>query len=195
MATWFTSDTHLGHANIIKHCARPFHDADEMDRALIENWNARVAPGDDVWHLGDFAFRNGKAASSYLVQLNGRKHLVWGNHDSNQIRTLPQWTSSQPYAEITVEDQRLVLFHYAMRVWNKLHYGALHLYGHSHGTLSGTSRSCDVGTDCWQYAPVSLAEIKERLAILPEAHEITVTGEACRRLARNGTRRDDPFRD
>lgn len=177
MTTWFTSDTHLGHANIIKHCARPFADADEMDHAIIANWNARVRHNDDVWHLGDFAFRNGKAAASYLGRLNGRKHLVWGNHDSNQVRGLRQWTSSQPYAEITIDGQRLVLCHYAMRVWNKLHYGALHLYGHSHGSLTGTSRSCDVGVDCWDFRPISIDEILARMAAQPEATELTITGQ------------------
>lgn len=176
MTTWFTSDTHFGHAKIIKHCARPFANADAMDEALIVNWNSRVGENDDVWHLGDFAFRNARAASGYLRRLNGRKHFIWGNHDNRQIRGLPLWASSQPYAEISVEGQRLVLFHYALRVWNKLRHGALHLYGHSHGNLPGTSLSCDVGTDCWNYAPVSLDEIKQRLASFPEAHEIAITG-------------------
>ena len=32
-------------------------------------------------------------------------------------------------------EQDIVLCHYAMRVWQKSHYGAWMLYGHSHGTL------------------------------------------------------------
>jgi calcineurin-like phosphoesterase family protein len=94
----------------------------------------------------------------------GRIHLIWGNHDSNQVRNLPRWVSSQPYAEISVDGTNLVLFHYAMRVWNRSHHGALHLYGHSHNTLPGDSGSCDVGVDAWDFRPVSLIEIKEKLA-------------------------------
>jgi calcineurin-like phosphoesterase family protein len=54
-----------------------------------------------------------------------------------------------------------------MRTWNKRHHGAIHLYGHSHGTLPGDAQSCDVGVDCWDFYPVSLAQIKARLAESP----------------------------
>jgi calcineurin-like phosphoesterase family protein len=165
--TWFTSDTHYGHANIIKHCARPFTSADAMDEALIAAWNARVAPNDVVWHLGDFAFRSATAYTDFLRRLNGRKHLIHGNHDSVQGRVAPGWESSQAYAEITIDSQPLVLFHYALRVWNRVGKGAIHLFGHSHGALLGDRQSCDVGVDAWNYQPVLLDEIKQRLETLP----------------------------
>lgn len=174
MAIFFTSDTHFGHKNIIHHCARPFGSVEEMDDKLIENWNARVRPDDDVWHLGDFCFRNAKNAETYLLRLNGRKHLVWGNHDPDKVRTLPHWASSQPYAEIKINRQRIVLFHYAMRVWNQSHRGSIQLFGHSHGNLNGTHRSLDVGCDCWNYRPVAFGEILERLGSLPEAHTLPI---------------------
>lgn len=168
MATFFTSDTHLGHANIIKHCNRPFASVGEMDGVIIANWNAVVRPGDDVWHLGDFAHRNSKSASSYLARLAGRKHLIWGNHDSAETRGLSGWSSSRAMAEIAVDGTRIVLLHYAMKVWPRSHHGALHFYGHSHGTLPGDGQSLDVGVDCWDLRPVRLAEIGRRLATLPE---------------------------
>ena len=55
MTTWFTSDLHFGHANIIEYSGRPFRDVDHMNRALIERWNALVQPADTVWVLGDVA--------------------------------------------------------------------------------------------------------------------------------------------
>lgn len=57
-STWFTSDTHFGHSNIIAYCSRPFGSAEEMDRVLIQNWNARIRQGDTVYHLGDLAWQH-----------------------------------------------------------------------------------------------------------------------------------------
>ncbi len=166
--TWFTSDLHLGHSQIIKHCSRPFADSREMDGALIANWNAVVQADDDVWVVGDFAFRGTKSPGSYLARLTGRKHLIHGNHDSQECREHPAWTSSQAMAELTVDGMRIVLLHYSMRVWPRSHHGSLHLYGHSHGQLPGDRQSCDVGVDAWDYRPVQLSEIRWKLATLPK---------------------------
>jgi calcineurin-like phosphoesterase family protein len=170
MTVWFTSDTHFGHANIVKYSNRPFASVLEMDEALIANWNARVRPNDEVWHLGDFTFKAEAEATLYLNRLNGLKHLIWGNHDSERVRSLALWASSQPYAELSMNGKRIVLLHYGLRVWNRSHHGALHFYGHSHGSLPGDRQSCDVGVDnpVCRYAPWRLEEIERHLAALPE---------------------------
>ena len=53
---YYTSDLHLGHANIIKLCKRPFSDVDEMNAVLISNWNNRVTNGDTVYISGDLMY-------------------------------------------------------------------------------------------------------------------------------------------
>lgn len=166
MNTYFTSDTHFGHANIIKYCNRPFADAAEMDRALISNWNNRVMPGDRVFHLGDFSLSSGGSALNYLNKLNGEIHLIIGNHEKEAMAVRNHFASVQPMLELSVDGQRMVLCHYAMRVWNKSHRGAWHLYGHSHGTLPDDpeSLSFDIGVDCWNYHPVSMEQIRARMA-------------------------------
>ena len=62
--------------------------------------------------------------------------------------------------------QRIVLSHYAMRIWDRSHFGTWHLFGHSHGSMPDdpTSRSLDVGVDVWNYRPVSYEQIKARMA-------------------------------
>lgn len=170
MKTWFTADTHFGHKRIIELCNRPFSSVEEMDEKMIANWNARVGEKDIVWHLGDFAFAH---QDQYLPRLNGQfKYLLKGNHDhKNRVRD-SGWSLLLPsYYETYVEEQFLVLCHYGLRVWNKSHHGAIHLYGHSHGNLPGDSACCDVGVDCWDFKPVSLDEIKARLATLPKRAE------------------------
>lgn len=50
---WIISDTHFGHANIIKYCNRPFTNVTTMNATLIRNWKALVKNDDTIWHLGD----------------------------------------------------------------------------------------------------------------------------------------------
>ena len=49
---YFTADTHFGHYNVIRFCDRPFASAEEMDEAMIQNWNDRVTGNDTVYILG-----------------------------------------------------------------------------------------------------------------------------------------------
>ena len=51
----------------------------DMDEALIANWNAVVRPDDIVYHLGDFAFQLEQRADrwrSVFARLMGRKRLI-----------------------------------------------------------------------------------------------------------------------
>ncbi len=177
MTVWFTSDTHFGHANIIRFCNRPFESADAMNEALIARWNDRVAPDDTVWHLGDFSWRDPRP---YLSRLNGHKNLVIGNHEP-MASVHAGWSSVQSYKELTVDGAFIILCHYGLRVWNQSRRGALHFYGHSHGRLPGDSQSCDVGVDCWDYRPVGLDEIRQHLSTLMKRDEDAIEFRTDRR--------------
>lgn len=166
MKTYFTADTHFGHGGMMSarmRRPRPFSSVEAMDEHLIAAWNNRIRPSDEVWHLGDFAYAASAAhCRAVFSRLNGRKRLVLGNHDASRTTDLP-WYSQDERAEVVVEGRRFVLGHYAQRTWNHLHRGALHLYGHSHGSLLGCGRSLDVGVDTWDWRPVTVSEILERM--------------------------------
>jgi calcineurin-like phosphoesterase family protein len=81
MTTFFTSDTHFGHARILELSDRPFRDVQHMNEMLIKNWNDVVAPTDHVYHLGDVALGSFEDSMKCVARLNGIKHLVMGNHD------------------------------------------------------------------------------------------------------------------
>lgn len=170
--TLFTADTHWSHRATLGPrlgLSRPFDTIEEHDEALIARWNTAVAPGDVVWHLGDFCYRCPEdLARSIFARLNGRRRfLVRGNHDRIGAR-LP-WDGIFDVARVLVPDsdgtvQGIWCSHYAHRVWPGRHRGEIHLYGHSHGTLAGTAMSTDVGVDCFGFRPVTLCEIRVRLA-------------------------------
>jgi len=159
---YYSADTHFRHYGVIEKDNRPFASLEEMENSIISHWNRHVRPRDTVWFLGDFALGNVKDTAEILERLNGRKHLVAGNHD-DKVRKLPGWETSQDYAEIHDGQDFVILHHYAQRTWRDLQRGAFHLFGHSHGWLAPQCRSIDVGTMCWGYRPVTLAEIKKRL--------------------------------
>lgn len=172
MATFFTSDTHFGHANIIRYCSRPFASTQEMDESMIANWNAVVRPDDEVWHLGDFAHgADGKHVRAVFHRLNGVKRLVVGNHDRAETLDLPWAAPPTHLATVGVDGVRVVMCHYGLRVWPGMRRKAISLYGHSHGRLPGTSISLDVGVDCWGFTPVGLEDIRRRMRTLPETPE------------------------
>jgi calcineurin-like phosphoesterase family protein len=170
---WFTSDHHWGHANIIRFSGRPFADVEAMNEALIANWNRVVGENDTVYHLGDIFMLPGDQAKRLRERLHGRICLVRGNHDktAETLKSAFEWIKD--YYELKVEDpdapegrQRIILCHYAFRVWNKSHHGSWHLYGHSHGSLPDDpqSRSFDVGVDCHGYAPICYEQVKAIMA-------------------------------
>lgn len=167
----FTSDLHFGHANIIRFCQRPFSSKEEMDEAIIDNWNKVVKPTDTVFNLGDLAFCELDKLTSILDRLNGNHQLILGNHDKIVTKNKKYLLDNgflngvHNYYELKLDRQLIILFHYGQRVWNKSHHGSIHLYGHSHSTLPPYGKSVDVGIDCKEitseYRPISLDEVME----------------------------------
>jgi len=84
MAVYFSSDNHYFHANIIKYCSRPFRDVDEMNAAMVDNWNSVVKDEDVVFHLGDVSAGLRDRVDDFkalIGSLRGKKVLIRGNHD------------------------------------------------------------------------------------------------------------------
>lgn len=184
MAVFFTADLHLGHATLLTDAVtrrRPFASIEEHDEALIARWNAVVTSNsDDVYVLGDFALGlDAPALERAFRRLRGRKHLIVGNHDPKRTVRLP-WSSTPADLRRVAVDAGgrrydVTLCHYPMRAWNRVHHGALHLYGHTHGSLPGTRRSADVGVDCWGFRPVTMEEILGRMELSDQWPEELIT--------------------
>ena len=171
MTLWFTADTHFGHKNILKYCSRPYRNVTEMDEHLISQWNYRVRPGDVVWHLGDFAFYNAERAVEIVMQLNGTKHLVEGNHDRKLLKSAyfrEHWASVHDRTEIVLGHQQVVLDHYPLADWDGKFHGSYMLHGHSHSTVSSRGmRRLDVGVDNVQdFKPIAASTVCAELSAI-----------------------------
>lgn len=161
---FFISDTHFGHEGMMRMCARPFDSVEEMDRHMIECWNSVVGKNDEVWHLGDFAYRGDAGhAEKIFKQLNGRKHLIIGNHDDKDTVELG-WASVQHRKVLQHGKTKIILDHFPMREWLHWWKDSIHLFGHTHSNLPSSKRALDVGVDHIGFAPINVAGVREWLA-------------------------------
>lgn len=148
---YFTSDLHFCHKRIMQYAPtfRKYDSIPEMDEGLVELWNDKVTPDDDVYDLGDLLLGNliEKSNLELLKRLNGRHHLILGNHDDSAIKYKPEllniikydgnklFDTITDYLEIKVNKQLICMSHYPMYIWNGCHQGSFMLYGHMHQEL------------------------------------------------------------
>ena len=153
MSSFFTSDTHYFHRNILKYSKvrENFVDEIEMNEKLIESWNSVVSDDDFIYHLGDFAFANIEKTLSVLERLRGKICLISGNHDKKLLKS-SEFRSQffdirNSYHEIQVDGIFVIMCHYPIASWNGKYHNSFHLHGHTHGTLQQEGKSLDVGID------------------------------------------------
>lgn len=166
MNIWFTGCTHFNHTKIIEYCQRPFSSSKEMDEKIVENWNKVVKKEDEVYHLGDFMFTNDpREMIRRITSLNGRIHLIRGNHDKLVFRAKDYFLDINDIANIVIENQSIVLCHWPILCWNKKHHGSWHLFSHMHGTINDkpNGKSFDVGIDSHDFTPISFEQVKEKM--------------------------------
>lgn len=190
---FFTSDLHLGHENAIAHKGRPFSSVEEMNDTLIENINAVVGVDDELWVLGDFAYKINREQVRELRRRIKCKHvhLIYGNHDRDYSCD-HIFQSVQHYKELKTPFGKVILFHYPIMEWNAAHYGTIHLHGHIHSSGEYnyenrckllkdrfpyghtpkndalSLRIYDVGVDANEFKPVSLETIVKFLMVVSD---------------------------
>lgn len=175
MHTFYTSDEHYYHFNIIRFSNRPFQNLQQMHHALIENHNAVVGKHDVVIHVGDFTLNATELEVRVILeQLNGKHLIMPGNHDRSResltragfelLNTPGQysigWTlhdgenklpillSHYPYFDTDPEyDQRYI----NRRPIDK---GGPLIHGHVHQKWQMRGKQINVGVDVWNYTPV-----------------------------------------
>lgn len=182
MTTWFTSDLHFGHVNIIQYCDRPFAGVEKMNEALVERWNEVVADGDTVWVLGDVAMGRIAETLPLVGRLRGRAVMLTGNHDRCWAGNGPKaadWVQrylDAGFAEVhqgtvamTVGGHQVLACHFPYRGDSQeidryldarpTDGGGWLLHGHVHEQWRQHGRMINVGCDAWDYRPVADATL------------------------------------
>ena len=171
---YYTADLHLGHENVIRHCGRPFTDAEEMDAALVRNWNNRIHRNDTVYILGDICHHmEVDAVNEIISKLNGKKYLISGNHDKKYDSAL--FVEARDFMTVSLNGEYFALMHYPMLSWPKKNSGSYQLHGHIHARMDYNEknraegiRRYDVGVDANNFYPISVKQILEFFSQMPD---------------------------
>ncbi len=181
--TWFSSDHHFGHKNILNYCDRPFSSVADMNENMIERWNSVVKSEDDVYYLGDFSLDQ-KYVEAFLPQLNGTIYWIPGNHDASHPMHESHkahakevdWLTAhgvvlcQPEHELFLDGTDFLLCHFPYGMedhtevvrypeWRPVDRGLPLLCGHIHDVWKTRAKMINVGVDQWDYYPVSAAQV------------------------------------
>ena len=180
--TFFISDYHFDHGNIMTSFHRPFENVKEMNEKLIQNTLDRLTTNDSVLYiLGDIG------NPDYLVRLVleakiDRIHVVCGNHDNyTAFRGLYDCAKNKDdedriYRTLHVHEFPIMigglwLSHQPIEVM-PIECPYLNIHGHLHGVniqygtnWSDGRRHFNVAVEMINYCPISLAEIQAALDI------------------------------
>lgn len=164
---WFTSDLHFCHDKEFVWQARGFNNVEEMNQAIVERFNSKVAPEDTLYILGDAMMGDNAEAEQYLAQLNGIKIFIRGNHDTNpRVEIYKKYTDEEiKYADmIKYKKKTFYLSHFPTMTANtgKAHNQILNLFGHTHQTHNFNVNSIymyHVGVDSHDCYPVHIDDI------------------------------------
>lgn len=169
MRIYYIADPHFGHERIIQLCDRPFSSVEEMDEAMIRNWNARVTADDTVYIVGDFWHNGTTPANAILKRLNGKKYLIRGNHDRWMDRETASLLAGQSNLmhifDPSCGGHPVTICHYPMLDW--LGRDSFMVFGHIHNQeylpfsayLNDEPRLLNAGVELIGYRPVTLAEL------------------------------------
>lgn len=176
MKIWFSSDLHFGHNKDFMYEPRGFHSIKEHDEIIIKNWNEIVKPEDKVYILGDLMLNDTDAGIEKVNQLNGRKVIILGNHDTpiriERYREELNDIIDIMYAyQFKYNKHYLYLSHYPTitanydddKPWAK---HLINLFGHTHQKekfYNNNPYMYNVGLDANDNKPVSIDEILERI--------------------------------
>jgi calcineurin-like phosphoesterase family protein len=165
MTEWFSADQHFGHEAVLQFCDRPFKNIDHMDKMLIKNHNELVQPDEDVYYIGDFAWWGPQKADrigNIIKKLNGKKHLILGNHDRLKPFTYIEYGFTSVHTSLSLHEDKFVLAH-DPSVATILNRGQTLICGHVHQLFRQVGNAYNVGVDVHDYKPVSLTQIISEL--------------------------------
>lgn len=166
--TFFIADTHFGDNSILKYENRPFNNIQDMDNAIISNWNNTVSDNDTVFLLGDFSsYKNEKTNAQICHMLKGNKFLVMGNHDTETEKYYYECGFNGVYRFPIIYDDFWILSHEPLYINSSMPYA--NIFGHVHNNPIYTdfsNQSFCVSAERINYIPIEFDEIKSKMKLI-----------------------------
>ena len=187
MSTFVTSDPHFGHQAIIGYCQRPFETLEQMTNVIIDRWNEKVKPKDDVFLLGDvFVGLKQREAMAIRSKLVGNIHLIAGNHDEVAKGMPRAWAWIKDLYELKFQKFHAIMCHYPLRSWPGNTHGVINLHGHCHGNMAPCANypQLDVGVDVHAFYPVAI-EAVQGIVDMPLEFDAPATNDELNDLVRH----------
>lgn len=132
---YYISDTHFRDQAIFDKCKRPFKSLQDMEEAIIQNWNKKISDEDIVYVLGDLVKDDDASAIQIFKQLKGHKHLIVGNHDHQLLEDIKSSNIFETIEFIKLiidEDRKVCVCHYPLMDWMEFNRQGILVYGHIH---------------------------------------------------------------
>ncbi len=142
---YYIADCHFFHGDLLTNMDyRGFSGVGEMNEYMLERWNAKVRPNDEVVILGDLSWGSAEETNEILDRLQGKLYLIEGNHDhfincKGYRASRFKWI--KPYAELHDDGRKVILCHYPVMCYNGQYRldeegrpRTYMLYGHVHDT-------------------------------------------------------------
>ncbi len=205
---FFASDFHLSHKQPFIWQARGFTSIKEHADSIIDGINATVGEDDVLFYLGDFSLNSNLVETTdYFRRIKCQNiYYIWGNHESaprliyntavatalNGAKNVSMFgTDVYPfhwenvtflghYAIISVNNQLIVLDHFAHAIWDMMQHGAWNICGHSHGNCPPLNKDAVDGKifDCGVDNALKIAKVPcfsfEQIAEIMERKNIVV---------------------
>ena len=159
---FFIADTHFGEDAICRYENRPFENIETMDSEMVSRWNEKVDPDDSVYVLGDFGAVGYE--KKILTQLNGRKFLIKGNHDTKSNEDYRCFGFDEVYDCPIILDGFWILSHEPLYVNENMPYA--NLFGHVHNSpmiKNYSKQHYCVSAERIDYSPIGFEEIKRTI--------------------------------
>lgn len=154
MSAFFIADMHFDDDNIRRYENRPFETVQEMNDAIVKNWNDAVEEGDEVYIIGDIGNED------YIKKLNGKKYLVKGNHDKLTNEEYRKIGFEEVYDKPVIYEDFWILSHEPVYVSINTPYA--NIFGHVHNNpeiRTVSARSYCVSVERIGFTPVTFEEI------------------------------------